>query len=141
MRADLILPSAAYTEKNGTYVNTEGRVQFGRLAVFPPGDAREDWTIIRALAGQMNLRLGFDSLIELRQAMIAAVPSLAVADSLPNESLSQAGQAGLIDADALQATIDNYYMTDPISRASKTMADCSQLFVTGQAAKATGTHG
>ncbi len=139
--ADVILPGAAYTEKNGTYVNTEGRVQFGRLAVFPPGDAREDWTIIRALAGQMNLRLGFDSLIELRQAMIAAVPSLVIADSLPSESLSQAGQAGLIDADALEATIDNYYMTDPISRASKTMADCSQLFVTGQAAKATGTHG
>lgn len=139
--ADVILPGAAYTEKNGTYVSTEGRVQFGRLAIFPPGDAREDWTIIRALAGQLGVDLGFDSLIELRQKMIEAVPTLAAADTLPNEKLSAAGVAGLIDSKALAAVIDNYYMTDPISRASKTMAECSQVFGTSEVEKATGTHG
>ena len=67
-RADVILPGAAYTEKNGTYVNTEGRVQLGRLAAFPPGDAREDWTIIRALSGLIGEALPYDNLASCANA-------------------------------------------------------------------------
>ena len=75
-RADVVLPGAAYTEKNGTYVNTEGRVQLARLAAFPPGDAREDWTILRALADAIGVDVGFNSFDELQAAMIAEVPAL-----------------------------------------------------------------
>src|SRR5690606_10849507 len=74
--ADVILPASAYTEKAGTYVNAEGRVQFAGKAVFAPGDAREDWTILRALADAFGVTVGFDSFDELRAAMIAEVPSL-----------------------------------------------------------------
>ena len=85
--ADIILPAAAYTEKAGTYVNTEGRVQFADKAVFAPGDAREDWTILRALADALGVKVGFDSFDELRAAMIAEVPAL--------------GEEGLADYGAL----------------------------------------
>lgn len=71
-RADVILPGAAYTEKNATWVNTEGRVQRGRLAVFPPGEAREDWTIIRALSEVLGKTLPYNTLAQLRDRMIAA---------------------------------------------------------------------
>src|SRR5690606_35831571 len=76
--ADVILPAAAWTEKPGTYVNTEGRVQFADKAVFAPGDAREDWTILRALADAFGVSIGFDSFAELREAMVAEVPALGV---------------------------------------------------------------
>ena len=74
--ADVILPGAAYTEKSGTYVNMEGRAQSGRLASFAPGDAREDWTILRALSGVLGQTLPFENIGELRQAMVAAVPTM-----------------------------------------------------------------
>ena len=76
--ADIILPAAAYTEKAGTYVNTEGRVQRADKAVFAPGDAREDWTILRALADALGVTVGFDSFDALRGAMIAEVPALGI---------------------------------------------------------------
>ena len=74
--ADIVLPAASFAEKDGTYVNTEGRVQFAEKAVFAPGDAREDWTILRALADALKVSVGFDSFAELQNAMIAAVPAL-----------------------------------------------------------------
>src|SRR6185437_8397115 len=73
-RADVVLPGAAYTEKDATYVNTEGRVQLGRRAVFPPGDAREDWTILRALSDVLGRKLPYDSLGQVRRALLAANP-------------------------------------------------------------------
>ncbi|MEC7211566.1 MAG: molybdopterin-dependent oxidoreductase, partial [Pseudomonadota bacterium] len=80
--ADVILPGAAYTEKDGIYLNTEGRVQYAARAAFPPGEAREDWTIIRALAGRLGINLGFDTLAELREAMFELVPHFADADDV-----------------------------------------------------------
>src|SRR5262249_58887329 len=81
-RADVILPGAAYTEKSGIYVNTEGRVQIGGRAAFPPGDAREDWAIIRALSEVLGKRLPYDSLAALRQAIVKAVPHLGRGDPI-----------------------------------------------------------
>jgi NADH-quinone oxidoreductase subunit G len=128
--ADIILPAAAYTEKDGTYVSTEGRVQYAEKAVFAPGDAREDWTILRALADALGVSVGFDSLAELQAAMIAEVPAL--------------GEEGLADYGALPAggggfsgTLDAYpikdfYMTNPIARASATMQRCSAELLQGE---------
>ena len=128
--ADIILPAAAFSEKPGTYVNTEGRVQFADKAVFAPGDAREDWTILRALADALKVSVGFDSFEQLRAAMIAAVPAL--------------GREGLADYGALpkgkgtaSGTIDAYpikdfYLTNPIARASVTMQRCSAELLHGQ---------
>ena len=128
--ADVILPGAAYTEKNATYVNTEGRVQLARMALFPPGDAREDWTILRALAGACGIELGFDNLAQLRQSMVAQVPHMAAYDEIVPSVLTCAGQPGHIDPAPLCYAIENYYMTDPISRSSQIMAECTAAFVT-----------
>ncbi len=122
--ADVILPAASYAEKDGTYVNTEGRVQYAEKAAYAPGDAREDWTIMRALADALGLTVGFDSFDELQNAMIAAVPEL--------------GAGGLVDFGALPKTatgentvgriaypIEDFYLTNAIARASVTMQQCS----------------
>jgi NADH-quinone oxidoreductase subunit G len=139
-RADVVLPGAAYTEKDGTYVNTEGRAQLGRRAAFPPGEAREDWTILRALSGALGKPLGFDSLRELRQQMRAAYPTLGEIDNLIKAEWGAFGAVGPIAADPFAYPIADFYKTDPISRASPTMAECSELFVTSVEAR-TGTHG
>ncbi|MET0179646.1 MAG: NADH-quinone oxidoreductase subunit NuoG [Novosphingobium sp.] len=121
--ADIILPGAAFTEKPGTFVNTEGRVQFAEAAVFPPGDARQDWTILRALSDALNVSLGFDSFDDLRAAMIAEVPALGtegLADygaALPQGSGEASGQIGY--------PIRDHYLTNAICRASPTMQRCS----------------
>ena len=125
-RADVILPGAAYTEKNGTYVNTEGRVQLGRLAAFPPGDAREDWTILRALSEVLGERLPYDNLGELRARLIEANPVFAAVDQVEPAAWGISAEEGGGRSGALQLPIENYYMTDPISRASETMAQCSE---------------
>ena len=142
-RADVILPGAAYSEKNGTYVNLEGRVQTARRAAFPPGDAREDWTIIRALSGALGKPLPFDNLAELRQKMIAACPGLGAADQVAPGDWGEFGNEGVLGAEPFGLAIQNYYMTDPISRASETMAACTQAFLrgNGEQGEATGTHG
>ena len=139
-RADVVLPGAAYTEKDGTYVNTEGRAQFGRRAVFAPGEAREDWTILRALSGALGKPLPFNSLPELRSRMRAAHPTLGAIDTLSPAAWGSFGAVGPIATTPFVHPIADFYKTDPVSRASPTMAECSELFVTGTKPR-TGTHG
>jgi NADH-quinone oxidoreductase subunit G len=139
-RADVILPGAAYTEKNGTYVNTEGRVQIGRLACFPPGDAREDWTILRALSGLLEQTLPYDNLGELRAKMIEAQPNFAQVDQVVPAVWGAFGRDGPLNDAPIVSSIENFYMTCPISRVSETMAQCTEAFVLGKA-EATGTDG
>jgi NADH-quinone oxidoreductase subunit G len=142
-RADVVLPGAAYTEKDGTYVNTEGRVQLARRAVFPPGEAREDWKIVRALSGAIGRPLPFDALRELRRHMWEKYPVLAETDLVTRARWEPFGEAGAVAADPFAYPIEDFYQTDPVSRASQTMARCSELFVGGrhQAQARTGTHG
>ncbi len=139
--ADVILPGAAYTEKNGTYVNTEGRAQLGQRAIFPPGDAREDWAIIRALSEQLGHTLPYNSLDDMRTKLRETNPVFTHLDEVVAADWESFGASGSIDATTFSYPIGNYYQTDPISRASKTMAQCTQEFVLGQSGKATGTDG
>ena len=138
--ADVILPGAAYTEKNGTYVNTEGRVQLGRLAAFPPGEAREDWTILRALSGKLGQALPYDNLGMVRQSLVERYSSFAAVDQIEPAAWEPFGQEGTVEPTPFALPVANYYMTDPISRSSETMARCTEALVTG-AEKATGTDG
>ncbi len=129
--ADIILPAAAYTEKAGTYVNTEGRVQFADQAVFAPGDAREDWTILRALADALGVAVGFDSFAELRGAMVKAVPALGVEGLADYGALPKAAKvkaSGVIEA----YPIKDFYLTNAIARASETMQRCSGELLHGE---------
>ena len=138
--ADVILPGAAYTEKEGTYVNTEGRVQRGRRATFPPGDAREDWSIIRALSEVLGKTLPYNNLGQVRTRMAEIAPVLDRIDVVDPAAWDGFGAAGPMDDDAFKAPIVNFYMTDPISRASATMAACTETFVNAGTEK-TGTDG
>jgi len=142
-RADVILPGAAYTEKDGIYVNTEGRVQLARRAVFPPGEAREDWKIVRALSGAIGRPLPFDALPELRRHMWEKHPVLAEPDVATRAPWGSFGEVGSVAAEPFAYPIANFYQTDLISRASRTMAECSELFVRGrsQVPARTGTYG
>ncbi len=128
-RADVILPGAAYTEKSGTYVNTEGRVQMADRAAFPPGDAREDWAIFRALSGVLGQPLPFDSLAQLRGKLYAAHPHLARIDQIEKADASVLASLppGHFGPGALVSPIIDFYLTNPIARASKVMAECSSL--------------
>jgi NADH-quinone oxidoreductase subunit G len=141
--ADVVLPGAAYTEKDGTYVNTEGRVQLARRAVFPPGEAREDWKIVRALSAAVGRRLPFDALRDLRRQMWEKHPVLAETEVATRAAWGTFGEAGPVADLPFEYPIDDFYRTDPISRASLTMAQCSELFSRGrdQAPARTGTHG
>jgi NADH-quinone oxidoreductase subunit G len=140
-RADVILPGAAYTEKNATYVNTEGRVQLARLAAFPPGQAREDWTILRALSGVLGKTLAYDNLGELRQRLIQDNPVFAAVDQIEPAAWGAFGEVGTLDSEPLASPIRNFYMTDPISRASETMAECTAALIDRNRGEATGTDG
>jgi len=139
-RADVVLPGAAYTEKDATYVNTEGRVQLARRAVFPPGDAREDWAILRALSGVLGKTLPYDSLGALRARMAASYPSFAVPEVAPRAAWGAFGARGAVDAQPFVYPVADFYRTDVISRASPTMADCAAVRAEIAAGK-TGTHG
>ncbi|HEY9550386.1 MAG TPA: NADH-quinone oxidoreductase subunit NuoG, partial [Kiloniellaceae bacterium] len=140
-RADVILPGAAYTEKNATYVNTEGRVQLARLAGFPPGEAREDWTILRALSEVVGERLPYDNLGQLRQRLIDTNRVFGAVDQIEPAPWGEFGKAGPLDAAPFVSPVGVFYMTDPISRASETMAQCVEAFSLGVRKGATGTHG
>jgi NADH-quinone oxidoreductase subunit G len=130
-RADVILPSAAYTEKSGTYVNTEGRVQIAERAVFPPGEAKEDWAIFRALSAVLGMPLPFNSLRDLRRAMYAEFPHLAQIDQIVPAGIdgvkTLAGREIKTSSAKLHSPIGDFYMTNPIARASAIMAECSQM--------------
>ncbi|MBL8806603.1 MAG: NADH-quinone oxidoreductase subunit G [Rhodospirillales bacterium] len=139
-RADVVLPGAAYTEKNATYVNTEGRVQQARLAVFPPGEAKEDWKILRALSEVAGKKLPYDTIGQIRARLVAMSTTFATIDRAQPGSWTAFGKTGSVDATAFASPVSNYYMTDPISRASATMAACTETYVKGSAAR-TGTHG
>ncbi len=142
--ADIVLPGAAYTEKHGTYVNTEGRVQLGERAVFPPGDAREDWTIIRALSEHLGAKLPFDNIRELRQAMYKAYPHLAAIDHVKPEGFTKPDIAkdrlAPLPDEPIAPLVEDLYQTNPIARASSVMAELSALTHVTQSG-ATGTHG
>jgi len=129
--ADIILPAASYAEKDGTYVNTEGRVQFAEKAVFAPGDAREDWTILRALADALGVRVGFDSFDELQAAMIAAVPALGEEGLADFGALPKADSAARFEGEIAAYPIKDFYLTNPIARASAVMQRCSQELLHG----------
>jgi NADH-quinone oxidoreductase subunit G len=124
-RADVILPGAAYTEKPGIYVNTEGRVQLARRAGFPPGDAREDWAILRALSAVLGRPLPYDSLEQVRQHLVQANPVFASLDSQAAGAWGVFGTEGALNDAPFVSPIANYYMTCPVSRASQTMAACT----------------
>jgi NADH-quinone oxidoreductase subunit G len=139
-RADVILPGAAYTEKNATYINTEGRTQRTRLAVYPPGDAREDWTIIRALSAVLGNTLPYDDLDTLRSRLTKASDAFLKIDEVTPAKWGAFGCPGDIAPTPFRSPIANFYMTDPISRASKTMAECTAMSRGADTGK-TGTDG
>ncbi|MBN9066752.1 MAG: molybdopterin-dependent oxidoreductase, partial [Rhizobiales bacterium] len=134
-RADVILPGAAYTEKSGTYVNTEGRVQMTNRAGFAPGQAKEDWAILRALSDVLGRRLPFDSLAQLRVRLYADHPLMAAIEEIqPGEAatiatLAKAG--GRLGARPFVPPVRDFYLTNPIARASAVMAECSALASNG----------
>jgi len=123
-RADLILPAAAWTEEQGLFVNTEGRPQLALRAGHPPGEAKENWAILRALSGEMGNALPWDSLAQLRQALVKEVPHLASIDTVP-ENAWQPVAAADIGAGQIEAGITDFYLTNPIARASELMAELS----------------
>ncbi|WP_417412060.1 NADH-quinone oxidoreductase subunit NuoG [Hoeflea sp.] len=138
--ADVILPAATYTEKSGTYVNTEGRVQLGNRAAFAPGEAREDWAILRALSDVLGKRLPYDSLTALRAALYAEYPHFAEIDMISAGDGSAiaaiAKKPGKMNKSAFASQVKDFYLTNPIARASAVMAECSALAKTAKAVAA-----
>ncbi len=136
-RADVILPGAAYPEKSGIYVNTEGRVQMAARAAFPPGDAREDWAILRALSDVLGRKLPYDSLAALRQALFKAHPHLQRIDQIAPGDPADIGRLAALGGTPGKAPfvspVEDFYLTNPIARASAVMAECS-VIAEGQAA-------
>jgi NADH-quinone oxidoreductase subunit G len=131
-KADVILPAAAYTEKAGLYVNMEGRVQMANRAVFPKGEAREDWAILRALSQRLGRTLPYDSLAALRKTLIGDHPTFGQVDYAPGSiparlDLAKLGKKGKVADAAFTSPIADFYQTNPIARASVTMAECSAL--------------
>lgn len=123
-RADIILPSAAYTEEQGLFVNTEGRPQLALRASFPPGEAKENWAILRALSSELGSQLPFNSLAQLRNDLVKAVPHLAEIDSVP-ENPFEPLPGGALGEGAFQNAVVDFYLTNPIARASELMAELS----------------
>ena len=130
-RADVILPGAAYTEKSGTYVNTEGRVQMTSRAGFAPGEAREDWAILRALSDVLGHRLPFDSLAQLRGKLHGDHPHFAAIDEIASGLAADVAglvrKPGRLGKAAFTSPVKDFYLTNPIARASAVMAECSAL--------------
>jgi NADH-quinone oxidoreductase subunit G len=130
-RADVILPGAAFSEKSGLYVNTEGRVQLANRAIFAPGEAREDWSILRALSAVLGEALPFDSLTALRKALYEAHPHFAVLGGISAGEAASIGSlaqlAGTLNKDAFHSPVKDFHLTNAVARASKIMADCSAL--------------
>ncbi len=130
-RADVILPGAAYTEKAGTYVNTEGRVQRGFLSIQPPGEAREDWAILRAFSAIIGHKLSYDDLAGVRDRLVQVNPVFAVQQELERRGcIDMSGPAsdGILSDAPFQPAVPDYYQTNAICRASATMAECSRTY-------------
>ncbi len=129
--SDVILPGAAYTEKSGIWVNTEGRVQMGNRANFAPGEAREDWAILRALSDVLDKRLPFDSLVQLRAKLYQSHPHFALVDEIAVGNAADIAQlakkSGKMDQSGFANSVKDFYLTNPIARASAVMAECSAL--------------
>jgi NADH-quinone oxidoreductase subunit G len=132
-RADVILPGAAYTEKSATYINTEGRAQQTNIAVFPLGEAKEDWLIIKELSDSIRKSLPYEGLSDLRVAMKKSVPHWILDEVVPAK-WDSFGKKGTLSSEKFKKSVENFYMTDPISRASKTMAECTSV-IGGQSCK------
>jgi NADH dehydrogenase subunit G (EC 1.6.5.3) len=126
MRADVILPGAAYTEEHGLFVNTEGRPQLAFRAGFPPGEAKENWAILRALSAELGAKQPWDTLAGLRRAMVAAVPHLAQVDTVPENEVQPIAPRDM-GAATFRLPIREFYLTNPIARASVVLAECSAL--------------
>ena len=131
-RADVILPGAAYTEKNGIYVNTEGRVQLGARAVFPKGEAKEDWAILRALSERLGQTLPYDTLDQLRAKLFADHPTFGRIDYVATPAsvsldLGSLGASGELTEAPFASPVKRFHLTNPIARASVTMAECAAL--------------
>ncbi|MDP8249342.1 NADH-quinone oxidoreductase subunit NuoG [Pseudochrobactrum saccharolyticum] len=129
--ADVILPGSTYTEKSGTYVNTEGRVQLANRAGFAPGEAKEDWAILRALSDILGAKLPFDSLAQLRSALYADYPHMAQIDAVAAGQVADiatlGAKAAAVKGVAFASPVTDFYLTNPIARASAVMAECSAL--------------
>ncbi|WP_321362795.1 NADH-quinone oxidoreductase subunit NuoG [uncultured Celeribacter sp.] len=125
-RADVILPGAAYTEENGLFVNLEGRPQLALRAAFPPGDAKENWAILRALSAELDATLPYDSLAQLRNALINEVPHLAQIDEVPENDVVALPEKSLGKA-SFRNAVKDFYLTNPIARASVLMAELSAM--------------
>jgi NADH-quinone oxidoreductase subunit G len=123
-RADVILPGAAYTEEQGLFVNTEGRPQLALRASFAPGEAKENWAILRALSPQVGTTLPYDSLAQLRQKLVAEVPHLAALDTVPENPWQPLKVKAPARAD-FRTAIADFYLSNPIARASELMAELS----------------
>jgi NADH-quinone oxidoreductase subunit G len=143
-RADVVLPGSAYTEKSATYVSTEGRAQLTQRAAFAPGDAKEDWAIIRALSAHAGHTLPYDSLSAVRAAMYKEAPQLARLDRIEPAGTqgvaALAARGGTLGSEPFATTVRDYYLTNPITRASAVMAELSALNKRMSEA-GTGTHG
>jgi len=139
--ADVILPGAAYTEKNGTYVNTEGRVQHAYRAIFPPGEAREDWAIIRACSEVLGHKLPFNSIEDVRRRLSDVSSAFEHVDEIVSAEWEPVFEVASINDAPFKYPIENYYQTDPVSRASRTMAECTDQFVHKKQSNKTGTDG
>ncbi len=126
MRADIILPAAAWTEENGLFVNTEGRPQLALRAGFAPGEAKENWAILRALSGELGATLPWDSLAALRQALVKAHPHLGRIDEVPTNAWHPLEVVAAGKAD-FRPAIRDFYLTNPIARASALMGELSAL--------------
>ena len=127
-RADIILPSAAYTEKDSMHISAEGRIRYLQRAVFPVGQAKEDWAILRALSGIMDMALPFNNFSELRAHLTDAYPSLNEEDSIISHEFSQINIAERPQAALYTSLIKEFYMTDPITRSSKVLRECQRSF-------------
>ena len=123
-RADVILPAAAYTEENGLFVNTEGRPQLALRAAFPPGEAKENWAILRALSAELGATLGYDSLAQLRQALVAEVEHLARVDQVVVNDW-QVLPAVALEKSTFATSVADFYLSNPIARASALMGELS----------------
>jgi len=127
--ADVILPGSAYTEKNATYVNLEGRVQRTKLAVFPPGEAREDWKILNELSARLGVGKNYQNIEQLRSKIEQEIPHFAIVSEIAPAVWGKFSAKNRMSKEPFEETIENFYMTDPISRSSMTMAKCVAEFI------------